>query len=81
MITTASGISTPHRKNVANTDRFMPMKPNMSSSDSYLPPGVFIHSAEAHNQGTSKPPDMQGGDRAPHPRTPCVSSAGQSERI
>ena len=41
MITTANGINTPHKKNVANTDRFMPMKPNKSSSDIFFPQ-VFL---------------------------------------
>ena len=37
MTTTVSGIKTPHKKNVANTDRFRPMKPNKSSSDIFSP--------------------------------------------
>ena len=42
MMTTASGMSTPHRKKVANTDRFIPMKPNMSISDIFIPQVFFL---------------------------------------
>ena len=48
MTTTASGINTPHKKNVANTDRFMPMKPNKSSSDIFFPQ-VFLFIAPKRN--------------------------------
>ncbi len=41
----------------------------------------FIYSAEAHKRATPLTPDMQGRDRAPHLRAPCVERSGQSERI
>ena len=37
----ANGIKTPHKNNVAKIDRFMPIKPNTSSSDIFFPPGFF----------------------------------------
>ena len=79
MITTASGISTPHKKNVANTDRFMPMKPNMSSSDIWFPPGFFIFFGEARKEVLPSPPTCKVETGRPIYGRP-VSSAQVSQR-
>ena len=70
MTTTASGINTPHKKNVANTDRFMPMKPNKSSSDIFFPQVFLLIAPQRHVKVLPLPPTCKAETGRPIQRCP-----------